>query len=76
MDAARAYPLAFVEALTKSGWLAALIPEAYGGAGLPLRAAAVILEPRQETKVTVRVLKAPGIITDHTKDVDPAEINV
>ena len=44
MDAASAYPLAFVEALTKSGWLAALIPEAYGGAGLPLRAAAVILE--------------------------------
>ena len=44
LDAAGAYPLAFVEALTKSGWLAALIPEAYGGAGLPLRAAAVILE--------------------------------
>jgi len=44
LDAAGAYPLAFVETLTKSGWLAALIPEAYGGAGLPLRAAAVILE--------------------------------
>ena len=44
LDAAGAYPLAFVEALTTSGWLAALIPEAYGGAGLPLRAAAVILE--------------------------------
>ncbi len=44
MDAASSYPLAFVETLTKSGWLAALIPEAYGGAGLPLRAAAVILE--------------------------------
>ena len=44
LDAAGAYPLEFVEALTKSGWLAALIPEAYGGAGLPLRAAAVILE--------------------------------
>ena len=44
LDAAGAYPLAFVEALTESGWLAALIPEAYGGAGLPLRAAAVILE--------------------------------
>ena len=44
LDAAGAYPLAFVEALTKSGWLAALIPEAYGGSGLPLRAAAVILE--------------------------------
>jgi acyl-CoA dehydrogenase len=44
LDAAGAYPMEFVEALTKSGWLAALIPEAYGGAGLPLRAAAVILE--------------------------------
>jgi acyl-CoA dehydrogenase len=44
LDAAGTYPLDFVEALTKSGWLAALIPEAYGGAGLPLRAAAVILE--------------------------------
>jgi len=44
LDAAGAYPLEFVEALTKAGWLAALIPEAYGGAGLPLRAAAVILE--------------------------------
>ena len=44
LDADGAYPLEFVEALTKSGWLAALIPEAYGGAGLPLRAAAVILE--------------------------------
>ena len=44
LDAVGAYPLEFVEALTKSGWLAALIPEAYGGAGLPLRAAAVILE--------------------------------
>ena len=44
LDAAGAYPLEFVETLTKSGWLAALIPEAYGGVGLPLRAAAVILE--------------------------------
>ena len=38
------YPTEFVAALTEAGYLAALIPEAYGGAGLPLRAAAVILE--------------------------------
>jgi acyl-CoA dehydrogenase len=38
------YPTAFVEELTKSGWLAALIPEDYGGAGLSLTAASVILE--------------------------------
>jgi acyl-CoA dehydrogenase len=39
-----AYPEAFVKDLTQSGYLAALIPEEYGGAGLPLRSAAVILE--------------------------------
>jgi acyl-CoA dehydrogenase len=40
----QAYPDAFVKALTEAGYLAALIPEEYGGSGLPLRAAAVILE--------------------------------
>ena len=39
-----AYPEAFVNALTEQGYLAVLIPEQYGGSGLPLRAAAVILE--------------------------------
>ncbi len=39
-----AYPEVFVRALTEAGYLAALIPEEYGGSGLPLRAAAVILE--------------------------------
>ncbi|MBW8269174.1 acyl-CoA dehydrogenase family protein [Caldovatus aquaticus] len=39
-----AYPAEFVQALTESGYLAALIPEEYGGAGLPLRAGCVILE--------------------------------
>jgi acyl-CoA dehydrogenase len=38
------YPDEFVDALTKDGWLAALIPEAFGGAGLGLTAASVILE--------------------------------
>ena len=38
------YPTEFVQALTEAGYLAALIPEEYGGAGLPVRAAAVILE--------------------------------
>jgi alkylation response protein AidB-like acyl-CoA dehydrogenase len=40
----RAYPEDFVATLTREGWLAALIPTEYGGSGLPLRAAAVILE--------------------------------
>jgi acyl-CoA dehydrogenase len=44
LDEKREYPSAFVEALTTSGFLGALIPEEYGGSGLPLRAAAVILE--------------------------------
>jgi acyl-CoA dehydrogenase len=38
------YPTEFIEALTKAGFLASLIPEEYGGSGLPIRAAAVILE--------------------------------
>jgi acyl-CoA dehydrogenase len=40
----QAYPTAFVDELTEGGFLASLIPEEYGGAGLPLRVAAVILE--------------------------------
>ncbi|HEY4045092.1 MAG TPA: acyl-CoA dehydrogenase family protein, partial [Rhodopila sp.] len=40
----QAYPTAFVNELTEAGFLAALIPEEYGGSGLPLRAAAVVLE--------------------------------
>ena len=39
-----AYPTEFVQALTQAGYLSALIPEQYGGSGMPLRAAAVILE--------------------------------
>ena len=46
-DRDRKYPEEFVAALTEAGWLAALIPEAYGGSGLPLSAAAVILEEIQ-----------------------------
>jgi len=44
LDEKAEYPHKFVDALTESGYLAALIPEEYGGAGLPLRAASVILE--------------------------------
>ena len=43
------YPTAFVDALTQSGFLAALIPESYGGSGLPIRAGAVILEAIHES---------------------------
>ena len=44
LEAKEAYPTEFVQALTREGYLAALIPEEFGGSGLPLRAAAVILE--------------------------------
>ena len=44
IDAERAYPEAFVEALTKAGWLAAMIPLDYGGSGLGLSEASVIME--------------------------------
>jgi acyl-CoA dehydrogenase len=47
LDREMAYPAEFVKALSEAGYLAALIPEAYGGAGLPLSAAAAILEEVQ-----------------------------
>ena len=43
-DREQAYPQDFVDALTKAGYLGALVPEAYGGSGLPISAAAAILE--------------------------------
>ena len=44
IDEARAYPEAFVDALTKAGWLAAMIPHDYGGSGLGLAEASVVME--------------------------------
>jgi acyl-CoA dehydrogenase len=44
VDAERGYPVEFVDALTQAGWLAALIPQEYGGAGLGLAEASVIME--------------------------------
>jgi acyl-CoA dehydrogenase len=44
IDDERGYPEAFVDALTKGGWMAALIPEGYGGSGLGLAEASVIME--------------------------------
>jgi len=44
LEEREAYPTEFIRVLTEAGYLAALIPEEYGGTGLPLRAAAVILE--------------------------------
>ena len=44
VDEQRAYPAEFVDALTKAGWMAALIPHEYGGSGLGLTEASVIME--------------------------------
>jgi len=44
VDSRRAYPEAFVDALTQAGWMAALIPQDYGGSGLGLCEASVIME--------------------------------
>ncbi|MEZ5916752.1 MAG: acyl-CoA dehydrogenase family protein [Parvularculaceae bacterium] len=53
-DREKAYPKAFVDALTQAGFLAALIPEEYGGSGLNLRSAAVIMEEIRRTAVMAR----------------------
>ena len=44
LDRERTYPTEFVQALTDAGYLSILVPEAYGGSGLPLSAAAAVLE--------------------------------
>jgi acyl-CoA dehydrogenase len=44
IDEQRGYPEAFVEALTRAGWLSAMIPQEYGGSGLGLTEASVIME--------------------------------
>ncbi len=44
IDEARGYPEEFVDALTSAGWLAALVPEEYGGSGLGLTEASIIME--------------------------------
>ncbi len=49
LDADNEYPTAFVQALTESGYLSILIPEEYGGAGLPLAAACAVLEEIQRS---------------------------
>lgn len=49
LDHAADYPTAFVDALTQAGYLGALIPEEFGGSGLPLSAACAVLETIHET---------------------------
>ena len=66
------YPTDFVNALTQSGFLAALIPETYGGSGLPIRAGAVILEAIHESGCSAAACHAQmytmGTILRHGSD--------
>src|SRR5258705_5047230 len=61
-DRERRYPSEFVRALTEAGWLSCLIPEEYGGAGLPPAAAAAILAESQRTRPH-RAARPPPIDT-------------
>jgi len=73
LDREMAYPSEFVEALTQAGWLSALIPEEYGGAGLPLSAAAAILEEMQRAGCNAGACHAQmytmGTLLRHGSDV-------
>ena len=72
LDHESAYPTAFVEALTKAGYLGALVPEIYGGAGLPLSAACAILETIHETGCNAAACHAQmytmGTVLKHGSD--------
>jgi acyl-CoA dehydrogenase len=76
-DKHRAYPSEFVAALGEAGYLAALIPEEYGGAGLPISAAAAILEEIQKQGCNSGAVHAQmyimGTVLRHGSDAQKAE---
>ena len=65
LDRERAYPTRFVAALTKAGFLAALIPEKYGGSGLTMRAAAAIMEEIHACRLQRRRLSRADVHDGH-----------
>ncbi len=77
LDRDMAYPTDFVQALTVNGWLAALIPEEFGGAGLPLSAAAAILQEIQAAGCNGGACHAQmytmGTVLRHGSDAQKAE---
>ena len=77
LDREMAYPTAFVNALTESGYLSVLIPEDYGGSGLPLSAAAAILEEVQRAGCNGGACHAQmytmGTLLRHGSDAQKAE---
>jgi acyl-CoA dehydrogenase len=66
LDKARAYPEAFVNALTESGYLAALIPQSYGGLGLGVTEASIILEEIHRCASRPSVWLSPRLMLPHT----------
>ena len=76
LDAAKAYPDAFVQALNEAGFLAALIPQAYGGSGLGLGAACAILEEIQRSGANAAACHAQmytmGTLLRHGSDAQKA----
>src|SRR5258708_8196258 len=70
IDAERGYPVDFVAALTKAGWLAALIPAEYGGSGLGLTGASVIMEENKRPGANSGRLHGPmyvkNVLPRHT----------
>ena len=76
-DRARAYPTEFVTALAEAGYLAALIPEEFGGAGLPISGAAAILEEIQRQGCNGGACHAQmyimGTLLRHGSDAQKAE---
>ncbi len=76
-DRERAYPTEFVRALTQDGFLSVLIPEAYGGSGLGLRAAVAILEEIHKNGCNAAACHAQmytmGTLLNHGSDAQKAE---
>lgn len=68
LDRESGYPTEFVEALTKAGYLSVLIPEAYGGAGLTLTAAAAVLEEIQKAGANGAACHAQMYIMGYGQD--------
>ena len=79
LDARRAYPDEFVTALTEAGYLATLIPEEYGGAGLTLSAAAAVLEEIQRAGCNGAACHAQmyvmGTVLRHGSDAQKAALS-
>ena len=66
IDEARGYPEAFVDALTKAGWLAAMIPQAYGGSGLGLTEASVRPSPEPPYSCGIIAASHPALVSAST----------